>query len=128
MAEQLHDSYEEHVLRNDDGTELRFCGKLFSESSFYDEEQASLTRLKLFTTDDGRQIYSIVAYTQAIKWRRVYIMRFDDDLCHISDGAQEITLPVDMLLMVVFGLCGIDPAQGDTVRSFIEDTRKIANT
>lgn len=126
MAEQVQDAYEKFVLRNDEGAEFSFRGKIFSETSFYDDDQGSLTRLKLFITDDNRQVYSIVSGTQAAKSRRVYTMTFEGDLCRLGNGLQEITLPVDMLLTVVFGLCGIDPAQGDTVRAFIEDTRKTA--
>lgn len=127
MAHTTHTAWEEHVLGNDAGNEIRFRGKLFSESSFYDEDQESLTKLKLFVTDDGRQVYSVVSGANNAKWRRVYILRIEDNLCHISNGMQEITLHTEMLLTVVFGLCGIDETQGDTLRSFIEDSRKIAN-
>ncbi|MCC8193114.1 MAG: hypothetical protein LIP28_00490 [Deltaproteobacteria bacterium] len=127
MAEPMLDSWEEHVLRNDAGAEIRFKGKLFSESSYYDEEQGAITRLKLFVANDGRQIYSIVSGSNTAKWRRVYTMRLDGDFCHIDNGVQEITLPTDLLLTVVTSLCGIDATQGEAVRSFLEDSRKIAN-
>lgn len=127
MAESSLGSCEEHVLRNDAGAEIKFRGKLFSESSYYDEEQGALTRLKLFVAEDGRQIYSIVSGSDTAKWRRVYTMRVEGDFCHIDNGMQGITLHTDMLLTVVFGLCGIDASQGEAVRSFLEDSRKIAN-
>ncbi|MDL2209344.1 hypothetical protein LJC26_00865 [Desulfovibrio sp. OttesenSCG-928-O18] len=127
MADTSHGSWEEHILRNDAGDEVRFYGKLFSESSYFDEEQGALTRLKLFVTDDGRQVYSVISGSSTAKWRRVYIMRIEDELCHISNGMQEITLHTDMLLTVVFGLCGIDESQGETVRAFLEDSYRIAN-
>lgn len=118
---------EEFVLRNDAGDEVRFKGKLFSESSYYDEDQGALTRLKLFVTDDGRQVYSVVSNSSTAKWRRVYTMQVEGDLCHISNGMQEMTLDIDMLLTVVSGLCGIDAVQGETVRAFLEDSKKSAN-
>ncbi len=127
MAESLFDSREEFVLHNDAGAEIRFRGKLFSESSYYDEEQGALTRLKLFLADDGRQIYSIVSGSESAKWRRVYTMEIEGDYCHINNGVQEITLHTDMLLTVVFGLCGVDASQSDAVRAFLEDSRKAAN-
>ena len=127
MAESLLGACEEYVLRNDAGAEVKFRGKLFSESSYYDDEQGALTRLKLFVAEDGRQIYSIVSGSSTAKWRRVYTMRIDGDFCRIDNGVQEITLHTDMLLTVVFGLCGIDASQGEAVRSFIEDSRRIAN-
>ncbi|GHV54763.1 hypothetical protein FACS1894206_08260 [Deltaproteobacteria bacterium] len=127
MTESAHGSWEEFVLHNDAGDEVRFNGKLFSESSYFDEENGSLTRLKLFVTDDGRQVYSVVSGSDAAKWRRVYIMRIEDSLCHISNGLQEISLPTDLLLTVVFGLCGLDELRGEAVRAFLEDSRKTAN-
>lgn len=127
MAESLLGSSEEHVLRNDAGKEIRFRGKLFSESSYFDEEQGALTRLKLFVAEDGRQIYSIVSGSSTAKWRRVYTMHLEDDYCHIDNGVQEITLNTDMLLTVVFGLCGMDADQGEAVRTFLEDSRRAAN-
>lgn len=128
MAKMLQGSLDEYVLHDDAGKEIRFKGKLFSESSYYDEEQGSITRLKLFVTEDGRQVYSIVSGSSSAKWRRVYIMRVEDDLCHINNGMQEITLHIEMLFTVVFGLCGIDEAQSDTLREFLEDSRKAINT
>jgi len=123
----LDTTSEEFVLRNDAGDEVRFKGKLFSESSYYDEDQGALTRLKLFVTDDGRQVYSVVSNSNTAKWRRVYTMRVDGDLCHISNGMQEMTLDIDMLLTAVSGLCGIDAVQGETVRAFLEDSQRSAN-
>ena len=127
MAESLLGSCEEYVLRNDAGKEVRFQGKLFSESSYYDEEQGALTRLKLFVAEDGRQIYSIVSGSNTAKWRRVYTMRLEGDYCYIDNGVQEITLNTDMLMTVVFGLCGMDADQGDVLRMFLEDSRKAVN-
>lgn len=127
MAKESLGSCEEHVLRNEAGSEVTFRGKLFSESSYFDEGQGVLTRLKLFVAEDGRQIYSIVSGSSTAKWRRVYTMCIEGDLCHIDNGVSNITLHTDMLLTVVFGLCGIDAAQGEAVRSFIEDSRRIAN-
>ena len=127
MTESLHDSCEEHVLQNDAGNEVRFYGKLFSETSYYDEDQGSLTRLRLFVTNDGRQVYSIISGSTTEKSRRVYIMRMEDDLCHISNGSFEITLHTDMLMTAVFKLCGMDPSQGEEIKAFLEDSRKIAN-
>jgi len=127
MVDSLHNSFEEQILWDEAGNEVKFRGKLFSESSYFDEEQNAITRLKLFVTNDGRQVYSVVSGSGEAKWRRVYSMRIDGDKCHIENGSQVITLNIDMLLAVVFGLCGIDAAQGEALRAFIEDTRKIAN-
>ena len=128
MAVQTLEPVEKYILHNDAGVEITFQGKLFSESSYFDEEQGTLTRLKLYVTNDGRQVYSVVSGSNSAKWRRVYVLHVEGDLCHISNGLQEMTLRVEMLLAVVFGLCGVEAAQADTLRAFLEDTLKAANT
>lgn len=127
MAEKRQEPMEEHVLYTDTGAEVRFRGRLFSESSFFDEDAASLTRLKLYVTDDNRQVYSVVSGPGAAKSRRVYVLRVEDDLCHINNGAQDIALHTDMLLTAVFGLCGINPAQAESLKAALEDTLKAAS-
>ncbi len=127
MAESAQEAMENYVLHTDTGAEVRFRGRVFSESSYIDEDQGTLTRLKLYVTDDNRQVYSVVSGPGDAKWRRVYVLRVEDDLCHINNGVQDITLRTDMLLTAVFGLCGIDPTATDELRVSLEETLKAAN-
>lgn len=126
MADK-HFPLEEHALRNDAGVEVKFKGRLFSEGSYFDEENGALTRLKLYITDENRQVYSVVSGSNTAKWRQVYTLRVEDDLCHINNGVQDITLRTDMLLAAVFGLCGIDSDKADDLRASLEETLKAAN-
>ena len=128
MAEKRQDPMEEHVLYTDAGAEVRFRGKLFSESSFFDEDEGSLTRLKLYVTDDNKQVYSVVSGPSDVKSRRVYILRTEDGLCHINNGVQDVSLHTDMLLTAVFGLCGINPLQAESLKAALEDTLNVANS
>ena len=88
---------EKIFLRSDNGAELYFCGQLYSESSYYDEETATLTRLRLFITDTGEQVYSIVSGSGTQKHRRHYLVSAMGQRCRVSDGVQTLVLPVEML-------------------------------
>lgn len=118
---------EEVVLHSDNGLSLHFKGRLFSESSYFDNASETLTRLRLFVMEDGGQVYSIVSSQGNNKSRRHYILRPHQDVCEISDGIQALTVPIEMLFAAVFGLCGIDPSQAETLRSSFDDTLFAVN-
>ena len=128
MSKVATGSFSEKIfLRSDNGAELYFRGQLFSESSYYDEETATLTRLRLFTTETGRHVYSIISGAGAEKTRRHYVVTPQGDTCQMSDGIQTLTLPVEMLFAAVFGLCGIDPERAEELRPAFEETLRMAN-
>lgn len=108
-------------LHSDNGAELTFRGRLFSESSHYDEESGVLTRLRLFETDKGEHIYSIISGDGATKTRRHYIIAPEGDLYRISDGIQTLMLPLDLLFTAVLGLCGIDGEKAEELKPVFEE-------
>lgn len=116
---------EKIFLRSDNGAELYFCGKLYSESSYYDEESATLTRLRLFLTENGEQVYSIVSGSGAEKTRRHYTVAPDGVFYRISNGIQTLTLPLDLLFAAVFGLCGIDPDRAEELKPEFEENLRM---
>ncbi len=118
---------EKVFLRSDNGAELYFQGRIFSESSYYDDETATLTRMRLFVADNGSQVYSIVSGSRTNKTRRHYVVTTDGDMCRMSDGIQILTLPVEMLFAAVFGLCGIDPDRAEELRPAFEENLRLAN-
>ncbi|MDL2267052.1 hypothetical protein LJC46_03580 [Desulfovibrio sp. OttesenSCG-928-G15] len=116
---------EEIILRNDSGTELRFCGRLYSESSYYDEETATLTQLRLYLAINGEQVYSIVSGSGHEKYRRFYTVAQEGELFRISDGFNTLMLPLEMLFASVFGLCGIDPTRAEDLKPEFEETLRV---
>lgn len=116
---------EKIFLRSDNGAELYFCGKLYSESSYYDEESATLTRLRLFLTENGEQVYSIVSGAGADKMRRHYIVAPEGELYSISDGVHRLSLPLELLFAAVFGLCGIDPSRAEELKPEFEENLQM---
>jgi hypothetical protein len=118
---------EKIFLRSDNGAELSFCGRLYSESSYYDEESGRMTRWRLFLTDKGEQVYSIVSSAGAQKERRHYIVTRDGDRYRFSNGVQTLSVELETLFAAVFGLCGIDPGRAEELKpAFEENLRMIA--
>lgn len=113
---------EEFTLPGYGDGSLSFTGRLFSEGSFFDEEQGSLTRLRLFALDEKRLVYSVVSGSGEGKDRRVYQLKVDQDFCQIDNGRQRITLPVDMMFTAVFGICGLAPGQETEIRAALEES------
>ena len=48
------------VLHLDNGAEMQFSGRPFAGGSWFDDETGELTRQKLYTTESGEHVYSIV--------------------------------------------------------------------
>lgn len=115
------------VLQNNNGETLKVQGKLFSESSYFDEENHSITRLRLYASDNGNLVYSIISGDAQEKSRRFYTVNVENDVCTMSDGAQTVSLPLDMLFGAVFGLCGIEPSRAEELRPAFEETLRAAN-
>jgi hypothetical protein len=118
---------EKVFLRSDNGAELHFFGKLYSEISYYADESATLTRLRLFVTDKDEQVYSIVSSSGVEKTRRHYVVSRDGEMYRISNGMHTIALTPDLLFASVFGLCGIDPDRAEELKpEFEENLRMLA--
>ena len=117
--------FEPITLSNDNGVDLQFKGRLYSESSYYDEDSGTLTRLRLYLSEKNEQVYSIVSGTGAEKTRRHYVVAQDGDMYRISNGTQTLRLPLDILFASVFGLCGIDPNRAEELKPDFEETLRM---
>jgi hypothetical protein len=126
MTKAGAEAFTENIfLRSDNGAELNFRGRLYSESSYYDEESATITRLRLFITDQSEHVYSIVSSSGAEKQRRHYTVAPDGGQYRISNGVQTLTLPLETLFAAVFGLCGIDPERAGELKSGFEENLRM---
>jgi hypothetical protein len=126
MTKAGAEAFTENIfLRSDNGAELNFRGRLYSEYSYYDEERATNTRLRLFITDQSEHVYSIMSDSGAEKQRRHYTVAPDGDQYRISNGVQTLTLPLETLFAAVFGLCGIDPDRAEELKSGFEETLRM---
>lgn len=118
---------EEICLKHDNGEDLRFNGRLFSECSWFDEDAGVLTRQQLYASENGEQVYYIIrSRGRDERTRHAYRLQVRGDLCIINNGRSEMTLNFDMLMLAVRGLCGLSE---DAVPSLemVEEMLKAAN-
>lgn len=80
------------VLHLDNGAEMQFSGRPFAGGSWFDDETGELTRQKLYTTESGEHVYSIVTGKGQQRSRRAYRVSLHGEACTINDGRTEMTL------------------------------------
>ena len=117
---------EEICLKQDNGEDLRFQGRLFSEVSHYDEDNGSLTRQQLYVTENGEQVYYVVRAGSGERSRVAYRLSVRGDTCYINNGAGEIALKFDMLMLAVRSLCGLN-ADATPSLAMVEEMLNAAN-
>lgn len=125
MSENYADGHEDFCLAGYNGGNFEFTGRLFSEGSFFEAENGTLTRLRLFAMQDGRLVYHAVSSSGNMgenKERRVYVLTVDGELCHMDNGRQSVTLPMDMLFAAVYGLCGMDASQEEDLKVTLQES------
>lgn len=117
---------EEISLKHDNGEPLCFQGRLFSECSHFDEENGCLTRQQLYITDTGEQVYYIIRSTGQQRERHAYRMAVQGDTCVINNGAGEIALQFDLLMLAVRSLCGLNADATPSLQA-VEEILRAAN-
>jgi hypothetical protein len=127
MAETGRIGMEDVSLKHDNGPDIFFRGRLFAECSWYDEEQGTLTRQKLYVTDTHEHIYYMVSHSGDERKRRAYRLSVLGDRCVIHNGNTEMVLQFDMLMLAVRGLCGLN-AEAAPAIEIVEQTLKAANS
>ncbi len=119
---------EDICLKQDNGADFTFRGRLFSECSWFDEEQNALTRQKLYVTDTNDQVYYIVRKCGQQSTRHAYRLAVSGENCVINNGKGEMTLQFDMLMQAVRGLCGMAAAEATPTLNTVEEMLRAANT
>ncbi len=117
---------EDISLTLDNGAEMRFQGRQFAGGSWFDEENQVLTRQNLYVTEDKEHVYSIVSGSGPRRSRRAYKVTLEGDACTMNDGRTEMTMDLDMLMLAVRALTGLDKESAPTL-AMIEETLKAAN-
>lgn len=117
---------DEICLKHDNGEDMRFQGRLFSEYSHFDEETGSLTRQQLYVTDNHEQVYYIVRSNGRDHSRHAYKLTVEGENCLIHNGKAEITMQFDMLMLAVRALCGLN-ADATPSLDMVEEMLKAVN-
>lgn len=118
---------EDICLKHDNGEDMRFQGRLFSECSHFDEDKGGLTRQQLYITDNHEQVYYIIRSNGQQKTRHAYRLAISGDNCVINNGRAEIILQYDMLMLAVRALCGLNVGATPTLE-VMEEMLKAANS
>ena len=126
MTDSPEQLMEDVVLQLDNGANLEFKGRLFSEASWYDEESGELTHQKLFITDEHEQVYSVVTGGGNNRSRRAYQIKVQGETCAIFDGRISMNMPFELLMLAVRALCGLDEGAIPSLET-VEETLRAAN-
>ena len=118
---------EDICLKRDNGSEFTFRGRLFSECSWFDEENGAFTRQKLYITENNEQVYYIIRTVGHERTSSIYQMSVQGDSCTISNGKTEVKLQFNMLMQAVRGLCGLNAEATPSLENVEEIMRKAAN-
>lgn len=113
-------------LNLDNGAEMNFSGRPFAGGSWYDEETGTLTRQKLYIEESGEHVYSIVTGQGQERSRRAYHVSLSGESCTINDGRTKMTLNLEMLMLAVRSLAGMERADALTL-DMVEETLRAAN-
>ena len=113
-------------LNLDNGAEMNFSGRPFAGGSWYDEETGTLTRQKLYIEEYGEHVYSIVTGQGQERSRRAYRVSLSGESCTINDGRTKMTLNLEMLMLAVRSLAGMERADALTL-DMVEETLRAAN-
>ncbi len=127
MNTDIANTMEKITLKMENGEKMEFVGRLFSEASWYDEDEASITIQKLYITDKHEQVYSIVSGAEGKRERRVYRIAIHADACTVHSGSMEMTMPFDMLMLAVRSLCDLNDDATPSLET-VEETLRAANS
>ena len=126
MTESAATTMENVALTLDNGAVLDFRGRLFSEASWFDEDSGVLTHQKLYVTEGNEQVYSVASGAGRTRSRRAYRVSLHGEACTINDGRTEMTLDLDMLMLAVRALSGLEKDDAPTL-DMVEETLRAAN-
>lgn len=99
---------EKVTLHLENGADLMFYGRLFSEAVWYDEYSGVLTHQKLYITDQKEHVYVIQKSSEGRNLCRAYRVAVHGARCVIYNGRSSMELPLDLLLLAVRSLCGTE--------------------
>ena len=114
------------VLHLDNGAEMQFSGRPFAGGSWFDDETGELTRQKLYTTESGEHVYSIVTGKGQQRSRRAYRVSLHGAACTINAGRTEMPLHLERLMLAVRALSGLEKDDAPTL-DMVEETLRAAN-
>lgn len=115
------------TLQLDNGAAMVFSGRQFAGGSWFDDETGVLTKQSLYVTAENEHVYSVTTRQGQTRNRRAYRVALEGDNCTIHDGRQEVTMELEMLMLAVRALTGLDKDSTSTLE-VVEETLRAANS
>ena len=107
----MQPTLENFSLKQDNGGDLNFRGRLFSECPWVDESTNELVKQKLYVTAENDQVYYMVRSSGDKKTRHAYRYSVDGDNCIVNNGKDVVSLHFNELMQVMRGMIGV--AEGE---------------
>lgn len=117
------ETMENITLRLENDAVLSFRGRLFSEAVWNDEENGIFTHQKLYVTDQNEHVY-VIRKGGERRLCRAYRVSMRGERCVIYNGRSVMELPLDMLMLAVRTLCGVENAM---LMEQVEETLRSAS-
>lgn len=124
----MQPNLENFCLKQDNGSDLNFSGRLFSECSWVDENTKELVKQKLYVTAENDQVYYIVRSAGEKKTRHAYRYSVEGENCIINNGKDKVSLQFDTLMQAVRGMLGVAEGEVPTLNEIEAEERKIMNS
>ncbi len=87
------------TLENDNGATISFRGKLYAQTSFFEEETGVLTKQELYSTQEGDQAFRIISSNGEQKTKASYLIKRNEEACVITNGEKTLSLPFEWLFL-----------------------------
>jgi hypothetical protein len=104
---------------------FNFKGRLFADFSDVDRSSGEISRLRLFYTEERKVVYQIVSGSGEEKERRIYVLTLEDQICHVDNGRQSLTLPSDRILPLACRLCGLDNMLENEMQAALRESLRL---
>ena len=101
-------SMERMTFQLDNGAQMEFLGRLFSEAVWCDEDSGMVSHQKLYVTDRHEQVYVIQRRLRDRQICRAYRVTVKGDRCVMFDGRSTMEMPLDLIMLGLKALCGAE--------------------
>ncbi len=128
MSETLNHTTESFSLKLDNGVVMDFEGQYFAETSWFVEEDNSIKRQRIYTTEEGAQVYSITEGDGISHSHRAYRVELSDNIMHINDGKSSLEIDKDLFLSFAKFLLDKVETSSDNTIEHIDELLRAANS
>ncbi len=127
MSDTNKRSSEKISLKLDNGKSMEFYGREIAEESWYNEDAKSITRQRVYETDKGSQVYSVLEGDGSNRSSRAYSMAVQDAVLYMSDAKQQLEVPEELFILFLEDLLAQAGVNSNNAIEDIKEFLKAAN-